>query len=314
MIKINVLKIFFLFLTIVFISCQQENPSNVTVDEPIPDPEPFILKGSVYDVYESVDTLFISDLSVRIDSLIEQTDEDGEFSFELFPGDYALEIISEDHLVYNDSVTIEDDTNIQVELRPTYFDMLPLELGNQWIYSYFYDQVTAPIDVITTGTASYEIIDLNVQDNDTLYTVSEVIDFMKITYASQFLGQDLEDDTTFIFLENEYIITQDMNSSFSSNGKETPISAALSNYIGFDSSRFTNSEPRRLLEFKRYMPKSRVYSDSLLVINRNPTNLNTGYDSRGPYIVKADIGILSYGYSDRDGVWYSIWLKEFNGK
>ena len=73
------MKFFLLFISIVFISCQEENPSNVTVDEPIPDPEPFILKGSVYDVYEDVDTLFIPDLSVRIDSIFEQTDENGEF-------------------------------------------------------------------------------------------------------------------------------------------------------------------------------------------------------------------------------------------
>lgn len=319
MIKINVLKIFLLFLTIVLISCQQENPSNVTVDEPIPDPEPFILKGSVYDVYEDVDTLFIPDLSVRIDSIFEQTDEDGQFSFELFPGDYALEIISEDHLVYNDSVTIEDDTNIEIELSPTYFDMLPLELGNQWTYSYFYDQVTAPIDVITTGTAIYEIIDLDVHNHDSTYTVLETIDFVKISYASQFPNQNLENDTTFIFSENEYSITQDVNGSLSSNGEETPISVAFSDYIGFDSSRFTNSAVRRTLEFKRLMPKSRVYdssssiySDSILVINRHPFNLDTDYRSRGSYVVKADVGIVTYSYSDRDGVWYSVRLTEFN--
>ncbi len=320
MIKINVLKIFLLFLSIVLISCQQENPSNVAVDEPIPDPEPFILKGSVYDVYEEVDTLFIPDLSVRIDGIFEQTDEDGEFSFELFPGDYALEIISEDHLVYNDSVTIEDDTNIEIELSPTYFDMLPLELGNQWTYSYFYDQVTAPIDVITTGTAIYKIIDLDVHNYDSTYTVLETIDFVKISYASQFPNQNLENDTTFIFLENEYTITQDVNGSLSSNGEETPISVAFSDYIGFESSTFTNSR-LRLLEFKRFMPKSRVYDgsinnydDSLLVINKNPFDLNIGYDSRGLYTVKADVGITGYSYSDRDGVRYRVLLTGFNGQ
>lgn len=318
MIKINVLKIFLLFLTIVFISCQQENPSNVTVDEPIPDPEPFILKGSVFDVYEGLDTLFIPDISVRIDSLFEQTDEDGEFSFELLPGDYALEIISEDHLVYNDSITIKDDTNIEVELGPIYYDMLPLELGNQWTYSYFYDQVTAPIDVITTGTITYEIINVTVHESDTIYTFSETIALNKITYSSQFPNQNLENDTTFIFLENEYTITQDSNGSLSSNGEETPISVAFRDYIGFESSRFTNSA-LRLLEFKRYMPRSRVYdgsgntySDSLLVINKNPFNLNIGYDSRGSYTVKADVGITAYSYSDRDGLWYSVGLTGFN--
>lgn len=314
------MKIFLLFISIVFISCQQENPSNVTVDEPIPDPKPFILKGAVYDVYEGVDTLFIPDISVRIDNLFEQTDEDGEFSFELLPGDYALEIISEDHQVYNDSITIDNDTNIEVELGPTYFDMLPLELGNKWTYSYFYDQVTAPIDVITTGAITYEIINVTVQESDTIYTFSETIGLNKITYSSQFPNQNLENDTTFIFLENEYSLTQDVNGSLSSNGEETPISIAFSDYIGFESSRFTNSA-LRLLEFKRYMPKSRVYdgssntySDSLLVINKNPFNLNIGYDSRGSYTVKADVGITAYSYSDRDGLWYSIGLTSFNGQ
>jgi len=40
--------------------------------------------------------------------------------------------------------------------------------------------------------------------------------------------------------------------------------------------------------------------------------LDTDYRSRGSYVVKADVGIVTYSYSDRDGVWYSVRLTEFN--
>ena len=133
------MKIFLLFISIVFISCQQENPSNVTVDEPV---DSITVQGKVFDVYMN-DTLLTNGATVTIDDFTFETNESGEFSFKLEPGDYQIEIDSPNHLSFTDSITANIDKNYDLELSPVYLDLMPLKQGISWRYSYFYEDLLA---------------------------------------------------------------------------------------------------------------------------------------------------------------------------
>ncbi|MFY0696858.1 MAG: carboxypeptidase regulatory-like domain-containing protein [Balneola sp.] len=284
------MKFFLLFISIVFISCQEENPSNVTVDEPV---DSITVQGKVFDVYMN-DTLLTNGATVTIDDFTFETNESGEFSFKLEPGDYQIEIDSPNHLSFTDSITANIDKNYDLELSPVYLDLMPLKQGISWRYSYFYEDLLAPVDVITTGEVSYSISSISVNNTDSVYTVVEKLNLEKVVYSSQFENRNLDNDTTIISSVNEFHIIQDLDNLLTSNGSETPFSTAFNDYVGFD------FDTRRLLRFKRYIPKSRT-TDESLVITKNPLK-------GGGYLLEKDIGIKTYSYSDRDGLWSRMLL------
>ena len=133
------------FSCLLFMKCDAENPTN---PDPGNDSEKFCLDGKVFEIayiwddfnYEyKFDTVGINNLSLKLDTLSTQTDQDGNYQFfDIDSGQYKISITDSFYFPIDTLVKITSDTSINFELSPLTEKYFPLSTGNEWKYDYKY--------------------------------------------------------------------------------------------------------------------------------------------------------------------------------
>lgn len=92
------------------------------------------IQGKVFDILDN-DTLYAENQIIKIGDFIVSTDEEGSFESLVPQGTYAVQVNSENHLMFEKQVEITEDLNYNIELPQKMVWTFALKLGTIWVYN-----------------------------------------------------------------------------------------------------------------------------------------------------------------------------------
>lgn len=129
--------------------------------------------GSIYNVLLG-DTSSVSQVTLFIDHEEVSVNEKGEFILKLKAGEHLIEILSPEHLSYEETIQIQENTrNVEFEIKPILIDYYDFNVGDIWTFDYLERVEEIYFSARKTGTITWEIIDkeIDIISRDTIFTV-----------------------------------------------------------------------------------------------------------------------------------------------
>ncbi len=126
------------------------------------------------------DTMIARLAKITVDGSREcHADSNGRFLIDsVVEGSHLLSITHDDFFPYDTTADTRDSTQIVVKLNSRFRDCLPLNIGNQWTYSYKFREVGASSFNNVDATFTWEVISLLEEGLEIKYKVTEVCDSM----------------------------------------------------------------------------------------------------------------------------------------
>lgn len=287
---------FLLILSLLFL-----HACNLTTG-PDPEPNSTSVEGYIFDTFDN-GTLPVTDATMHINGTTYKSDEEGEFKLTEVPtGEHEVTFSSEYHHTLDTVLTFEYNEDrpdiFEIELAPILLDILPLEIGNTWVYQVESERIRYNASCIENctasqfeiGTESVEVIEMNENESSFIYTIEETIEGY---YVNE------ENDTTFFNEQGSYLITEDKETSSIETDLTNAVSFNLFHYLpgplfdGYIIIQETESEWGHYSSL-RYIPYSRIEDEQSILLD-------------SPYSIAIDTGTVyfNFEYSGNNGSGYN---------
>ncbi len=287
---------FFLILSLLFLHACQHTTG------PDPEPNTTSVEGYIYDVFDSR-TMPVSNATMNINGTTYTSNEDGEFMLNDIPtGEHEVTFSSQYHHNTDTVLLFEYNKNspdfFEIELASIQLDLLPLEIGNKWVYQIESSNTLRKLSCLENcnssqfelGTESVEVVELEENGSSFIYTMQETIEGY---YVNE------QNDTTFFNEQGSYIITEDKETSSIETDLTNAASFNLFHYLpgplfdGYIIIQETKSEWGHYSSL-RYIPYSRIENEQSILLD-------------SPYSLAIDTGTVyfNFEYSGNNGSGYN---------
>ena len=166
---------------LLFINCARENPTQSSPNNTLNNKsKKCSINGRVYEIayiwdefyYKyKFDTLGIENLSIKMDTLLTKTDQEGYYQFSnIDSGEYKISITDTFYFPIDTLVQIISDTLMNFRLLPITERYFPLSVGNEWKYDYkcWMRGIHCP-DKKISGITTWQIIETDSLENKVNY-------------------------------------------------------------------------------------------------------------------------------------------------
>ena len=211
----------YLYILLIFNILFCEKNSNPVGEEPTPI-DYYNISGRVF--YVNADSLNIENAQVIIGNRICLTDKNGHFEIDsILKGINKIKIFHPNFNILEEEIDITQDTTKNFQLTIKIKDYFPLNIGNEWEYTYSYEMgnvLSPPFLNKATGTKKWKIINKIFENDLTKYQVEDIFNGTIINgYANSWDEDSLKLDTTYAFLDTNYFtIAEDSLSNLKTEG------------------------------------------------------------------------------------------------
>lgn len=274
------------------------------------DPETSLIRGSFFDVFLE-DTLKIQPNSIIIDGNLVTLNEQLEFNVDLYPGEYSLQVVSDDHFPLDTMITIsETDSLLDVELKPIMLDYYSTKVGDKWEFSFSHTSLYSggdPERNYYKGEMTWEIVSdsFSTDTQDSIFVVEQILKGQKIdvSFGDTVSNTYVEEKYTFnIYVEPEGFIRYSNISYFNASWNGFGYGYYLLSKNGTKDEYYSFQGHQRLW---RYLPKSRTQGKDISVA--------TSTEGRSYITISKTKGLVNsiYNYSGNSHGGFSATLTNF---